>query len=260
MKYTKEIEDELDFQFIQRVQNEISTSCAVPFAVPADRIPEYILQAAQYFWENDDTCVEERQYLLKKEDICRNGLNKVLKLPDQIVAVHGVFKTHQRSGIGALGDFSIERMMLSSYSMFNTNTTGAAGSPFGWGLVDMTAAMFEVSTFNEAVNAPLTYNYNAYSHQLVLLGDAGMTDLFIQCFVRCRIQDLYNNYYFFRKVVCLVKKALHRIYGVFEFQYPGGISVNISLYKEEADEEEEKIAEHIEQNRQIDFIFCSNTV
>ena len=69
-----------------------------------------------------------------------------------------------------------------------------------------------------------------------------------------------NNYYFFRKVVCLIKKALHRIYGIYEFHYPGGVSVNYSIYKEEADEEEEEIKEFVQNNRTIDFIYMPNTI
>ena len=40
-------EDEVDMQFIQRVQAEVTQSCALPFAVPVERIPSFIVQAAQ---------------------------------------------------------------------------------------------------------------------------------------------------------------------------------------------------------------------
>ena len=33
------LEDEIDFQFIQRVQSEVTQSCALPFAIPVERIP-----------------------------------------------------------------------------------------------------------------------------------------------------------------------------------------------------------------------------
>ena len=59
MTYTAEIEDEIDYQFILRVQKEVTQSCALPFAVPADRIPEYILQSARWFWSNVDMACEE---------------------------------------------------------------------------------------------------------------------------------------------------------------------------------------------------------
>ena len=74
--WTPELEDEIDYKFITRVQNEVTQSCALPFALPAERIPEYIMQAAQYFWQNDDFSIEERYYVIKNSDICvGNKLN-----------------------------------------------------------------------------------------------------------------------------------------------------------------------------------------
>ena len=263
--WTPELEDEIDFQFITRVQKEVTQSCALPFAVPVDRIPEFIIQAAQYFWQNCDLCVEERYYVVSNNDICRgNKLNKIVQLPQQILGVHGVYKIQKNLKYGAMGDFSLERMMLSSYSMFGGagsiggGMTGMGGS--GYTLSDMMVSMYEVDTFNQTLNAPLTYNYNTYSSKLVLLGDLGYSDLLISCMVRCRIQDLYNNYYFFRCVVAFVKRSLSTIYGSFEFKLPGGVTINYSNFKDEADNDMEEIKEWIEKNRACDYFFMPNTL
>ena len=118
------LEDEIDMQFIKRVQAEVTQSCALPFALPIERIPEFCLQAAQYFWANDDYSAEERFYIIKNSDICKgNKLNKIVQLPQQILGVHGVFKLQQNLRYGTMGDFSLERMMMSTYSMF-----GGAGT------------------------------------------------------------------------------------------------------------------------------------
>ena len=125
-----------------------------------------------------------------------------MQLPQQILGVHGVYKIQKNLKYGAMGDFSLETMMMSSYRMFGGagsiggGMMGMGGS--GYSLSDMMVSMYEVDTFNQTLNSPLTYNYNTYSSKLVLLGDLGYSDLLISCMVRCRIQDLYNNYYFFR--------------------------------------------------------------
>ena len=263
--WTPELEDEIDFQFITRVQKEVTQSCALPFAVPVDRIPEFIVQAAQYFWQNCDLCVEERYYVVLNDDICRgNKLNKIVQLPQQVLGVHGVYKIQKNLKYGAMGDFSLERMMLSSYSMFGGagniggGMMGMGGS--GYSLSDMIVSMYEVDTFNQTLNAPLTYNYNTYSSKLVLLGDLGYSDLLISCMVRCRIQDLYNNYYFFRCVVAFVKRSLSTIYGSFEFKLPGGVTINYSNFKDEADNDMEEIKEWIEKNRACDYFFMPNSL
>ena len=146
------LQDQLDMQFMTRVQNEVTQSCALPFALPAERIPEYILQAAQYFWQNCDFSVEERHYLVKNSDICKcSSLNKIVQLPQQIVGVHGVYKIQSGLKYGAMGDFSIERMMMSSYSMFGgAGAVGGGGmqmSGVGYSLSDVIVSMYEVYKF-----------------------------------------------------------------------------------------------------------------
>ena len=262
--WTPQFEDEIDHQFILRVQNEVTQSCALPFAVPIERIPEFIIQSAQYFWQNCDLCAEERYYMIKNADICKgNKLNKIAQLPQQILGVHGVYKMQSNLKYGAMGDFSIERMMMSSYSMFGgAGTVGGALALNGsaYHLSDVITSMYEVDTFNQTLNAPLTYNYNQYSSKLVLLGDLGYSDILIACMVRCRIQDLYNNYYFFRHVVALCKKALSTIYGTYEFKLPGGVTLNYSNFSDAADKDLDDIKEWIENNRAADYFFMPNTL
>ena len=262
--WTPQFEDEIDHQFILRVQNEVTQSCALPFAVPIERIPEFIIQSAQYFWQNCDLCAEERYYMIKNADICKgNKLNKIAQLPHQILGVHGVYKLQSNLKYGAMGDFSIERMMMSSYSMFGGAGTVGGGfgiNGLGYNLSDVITSMYEVDTFNQTLNAPLTYNYNQYSSKLVLLGDLGYSDILIACMVRCRIQDLYNNYYFFRHVVALCKKALSTIYGTYEFKLPGGVTLNYSNFNDAADKDLDDIKEWIENNRAADYFFMPNTL
>lgn len=264
--WTPQVEDEIDYNFIQRVQAEVTQSCALPFALPAERIPEYILQAAQYFWQNDDHSSEERYYIVPNSEICKgNKLNKIVQLPQQILGVHGVYKMQQNLRYGAMGDFSIERMMMSSYSMFGGAGTVGGGmgvgmSTTGYSLPDVIVSMYEVSTFNQMLNAPLSFNFNQFSSKLVLLGDLGYSDILISCMVRCRIQDLYNNYYFFRMVVCLCKRALSTIYGMFEFKLPGGVSINYSSLSDQADSELDEIKEWIQNNRACDYFFMPGTL
>lgn len=259
-----QLEDQIDYEFIMRVQAEVTTSCALPFALPADRIPEYILQAAQWFWQNDDWSVEERYYIIKNQDICKgNKLNKIIQLPPQIMGVFGCFRMDDSLKYGAMGDFSIERMMMSSYANLGGmgSVGGGMGQPgTGYTLQDVVAGLYEIDTFNQTLNPPLTYNFNPFSSKLVVLGDMGYSDILIQCMKRCRIQDLYNNYYFFRLVTVFCRRALSMIYGMYEFKLPGGISINYDKIKEIADDEYEEIKEYVERNRSNAYFLQPNTL
>lgn len=268
MALTETWQDEADLQFIQQVQAEVTQSCALPFAVPLDRIPAFILQAAKFFWSECPYAFEERYYLIPNSAICRgNQFNKLIKLPPQILSVFGVYKAQQGLKYGAMGDFSLERMMLSSYSLTGGAALGAgvgnpmaAGGGAGFNLTDVVTTMYEVDTFNQTLNPPLTYNYNQFSNNLVLLGDMGWSDILICCCVRCKIQDLYKSYHFFRYVVALCKRSLSTIYGMFEFKLPGGVTINYSNLEDSAKEEIDEIKEWMANNQPSDYFFMPNTL
>lgn len=256
-------EDQADYAFIQRIIQELTQSCALNLPIPASAIPPLILQAAQYFWANDDRAVEERWYCLPNAQFNKCGPNNLAKLPEQIISVFGVYKSSDQWGYGIMGDFSLERMILNSGAYASTaggslhNMYGAGG---GYSLTDVTAALYEVSTFKAMFDTPLTYNYNEFSKELVVLGALGSSDLILQTWQRCKIQDLYKDYYFFRYCVCLGLRSMSQIMGTFEFKLPGGVTINYAQFSDRASEEIQQIQEWINNQHAADYFFNSTTI
>ena len=255
-------EDQADYTFIQRIIQELTQSCAMNLPIPASSIPPLILQAAQYFWANDDRAVEERWYCLPNSQINKCGPNRTAKLPEQIISVFGVYKTTDRASYGVMGDFSMERMILNSNALASTggNFGNIYGTANGYNLTDVTAALYEVSTYKALFDSPLTYNYNEFSKDLIVLGDLRNSDLILQTFQRCRIQDLYKDYYFFRFCVCLGMRAMGQIMGTISFKLPGGAEINYQQFSDRASEEMQQIQEWLDKNHAADYFFNSNTI
>ena len=263
VKAKAKMEDQIDYMFIQRIIQELTQSCALPLPIPANAIPPLILQAAQHFWENDDQSVEERYYCLPNSEFQKCGANNLAKLPPQIISVFGVYKTNQRWSFGALGDFSLERIVMNNSALaggVGGQLSDVFGSGTGYNLTDVTAALYEVQTFKSMFDVPLTFNYNQYSNELIVLGALGSSDLLLQCFTRCKIQDLYKNYQFFRYCVCLGLRSMATIMGAFEFKLPGGITINYSTFRDQANEEMQQIDEWIHKNHSTDYFFNTNTI
>ena len=263
LKMKQQAEDQTDYAFIQRIIQELTQSCALNLPIPASAIPPLILQAAQFFWENDDQCIEERWYCLPNKEIRKCGPNNIAKLPQQIISVFGVYKTTDYFNYGALGDFSLERIILNNSALVSGiggSMTNMFGSPTGWDLMDVTASLYELSTFKQMFDAPLTFNYNQYSNDLSILGALGNADLILQVFTRCKIQDLYKNYYFFRFCVALGLRSMSTIMGTFEFKLPGGVTINYSSFRDQADKEIEDITEYLKTTHSCDYFFNTITV
>lgn len=256
IKQKQQLEDQIDYDFIQRVIQELTQSCAMPLPIPASAIPPLILQAAQYFWQNSDQSTEERYFCIMNNDFNKCGPNMTIKLPSQIISVFGVYKTTDSFNYGVMGDFSLERIIMN-----NTTFSGLGAGTFGgqlaggynYNLMDVTAAMYEVQTYKSLFDTPVTYNYNEFSNTLVILGALGKSNLVLQCFTRLKIQDLYKDYYFFRYVVCLALRGLATIMGTFEFKLAGGVTLNYSRFSDMANEEMSKIEEYITKNHAMDY-------
>src|SRR5574344_474145 len=242
----QKIEDQVDYNFIQRVTQELTQSCALPIPIPAAAIPPLILQAAQHFWENADQSIEARWFCLPHSEFEKCGANNIAKLPPQIISVNAVYKTTDSFNYGVMGDFSLERMILNNSALANGSggsLSDVFGSGTGYNLTDITAALYEVQTYKFMFDTPLTYNYNPFSNDLVILGALGHSDLMLNVYKRLKLQDLYKSFYFFRYCVCLGLRSMATIIGTFDFHLPGGININFSIWREMAESEMEKIDE-----------------
>ena len=259
----QKIEDQVDYNFIQRVTQELSQSCALPIPIPAAAIPPLILQAAQHFWENDDQSIEERWFCLPHSEFEKCGANNIAKLPPQIISVNAVYKTTDSFNYGVMGDFSLERMILNNSALANGSggsLSDVFGSGTGYNLTDITAALYEVQTYKFMFDTPLTYNYNPFSNDLVILGALGHSDLMLNVYKRLKLQDLYKSFYFFRYCVCLGLRSMATIIGTFDFHLPGGININFSIWREMAESEMEKIDEWINKNHAPDYFLNTVTI
>lgn len=263
LKYQQKVEEQTDYQFIQRIIQELTQSCALSLPIPAAAIPPLILQAAQFWWQENDLAVEERYYCLPNSEFQKCGANSIAHLPNQVVSVFGVYKTTSSFNYGVMGDFSMERMILNNSALASGaggSLSDVFGSGTGYNLTDVTAALYEVSTYKAMFDVPLTFNYNQFSHDLVILGALGYSDLILQCYQRCKLQDLYQDYYFFRWCVCLGLRSMATIMGTYEFKMPGGVVVNYSSFREAAESEMEQIKEYLKSLHTPDYFVMSNTI
>lgn len=254
--------EQIDLCFINRIQDELTQSCALPFKIPQNRIVDIIWQTAQWFWEKCDDAVEERWLFINNSEIRRVYNNKVIKLPFFVNSIHGCYKMFDGTTNGSvMGDFSIERMMMSSYNAFGGIGVGSTATGSSqYKLLDVVSTMYEISTFDSILNPPLSYNYNRYTNKLVLLGNLGNSNLVLQAYLKVHIRDLYNSYYFFRLCVCFAKRVLLSMYGGLDYKLPGGVSINFDHLTDSNNDEIEKIEEWCKNNYSIDYFYTSNSI
>lgn len=256
--------DPADYDFAMRLKNEVAAGCAIPFNIDLEQIFLIIRTSADYFWEYDDFSLEERYLAIKSGTIKSDGKNRLIKLPDQVMSVFGLHKVGGTlTGYSTLGDFSIERLMLSSFSSNYGGSSLGSGSTGGQSVArvqDMVGSMYELSTYNDAFSHPLSYNYSKFSKCLTILGEYHDENLVLQVFTRLPLQSLYNSHDFYRYCVSMLKLRWVKIYSMFDYKLPGGVTVRFGSYEAEASEELKEIKERIKANRAVDYFFVSGTV
>ena len=139
-------------------------------------IPPLILQAAQYFWENCDQAIEERWYCLPFREFTKCGANMIAKLPPQILSVNGLYKATDSWSYGVMGDFSLERMILNNSAIASGvggSLSDVYGSGGGYTLTDVTAALYELDTFDYIFNKQKKKKNNGKSKDQALLRTLG---------------------------------------------------------------------------------------
>ena len=227
--------------FIERIVQELTMGCSLSFAIPKTRIPQIVEKVAKWWFRKAEVAVEERWYIVRNVDLT-GTLNKILKLPEQIVSISDVRMLENDHTLSMKqAKFSLERLLASS-SSFYTMTTGTYNY-VGPNMLPRTGAseeffmgLMEIGQLEAILYKSVMFDFNQASHKFTVLGDTQGSDIVLKCFVRVSLHDLFNDERFLNHCVGQCMKELSFILGTFSFKMPGNVSINFSEYARLGDE------------------------
>lgn len=223
----------VDIRFIERIVQEVSKGCALPFSIPKTRIPQIIQTCAEWFFSHSESALEERWFVVRDIDISDGGANKIIKLPPQIWAVSDCQLLESQHKLSMRrANFYLERLLANSINFYSEangvsfNYAGPAGSNNASIADDLWVTMFEIGTYESILQRTINYNFNRFSHKLIILGDNEHSDLVLMCWVRVPLHSLYEDLRFLRYCVgeCMIE--LSDILGMYDFKLPGNVRIN----------------------------------
>jgi hypothetical protein len=236
-------------EFLLEIKDEIRGTCALPYSIPDKEINRIIDQAKKYFYRNYREAVESQYYVVPKDEFKKSEFKKdrSILLPDCVVSVYEV---KEISGGGRLftldPDFSDNRLIAAELYL----------SPFQSDDLVMRTAQYAYWDLAQAFFLELiAYDFNRNTHKLKIKGRNPKKNVFIQTYVEIPEEDLFEDWFFIRYCTATVKVALGRILGFFEYQLPGGISINSSDIKSEGQEELEKLLQQIDDENSPDWFY-----
>ena len=249
-----------DYEFFERVHDNISSSNALPFEIPEERLAKIVIKSAKFFWEYKDDATYEKSLYIPYSSFANKDVNSnaELQLPNGIEGILQVFTTGNYAGI-TIND-AIRIPLLDSYgstyktfSTSNSQQSGYTGDHYQPS--DSIIALMEYDMMNNTFKKGVQFSFNRHKSILNVLGNSYGMSLVLQCFVRVDIKYLYNDYMFEEYVTARTMEELGKITSSFEFNYPGGVRLNYDQIRSDGQEKRREIEEELKGSQSVPYIF-----
>jgi len=212
-------------EFVDRIQTEISVSCALPKTLPDANIRQIVeARALPWFYRNYQFAVQKMYFLVKKEAFFTEEFTKYnyVNVPCEIQSVTYLYEVRGES-LFQLGintpNLSVNlgvtnQPYLSSY----VTTIGELG-------VYKTILDSMSDMLNQLNKYTLKYNFNQLNHRLHILTNVKY-DVIMEAYANIPQENLFNDDLFYKYVVGWAKVQLGNMVSLYEFQLPGGVKIN----------------------------------
>ena len=241
-------------EFVDRIQTEISVSCALPKTLPDANIRQIVeSRALPWFYRNYQFAVQKMYFLVKKEAFFTEEFTKYnyVNVPCEIQSVTYLYEVRGES-LFQLGintpNLSVNlgvtnQPYLSSY----VTTIGELG-------VYKTILDSMSDMLNQLNKYTLRYNFNQLNHRLHILTNVKY-DVIMEAYANIPQENLFNDDLFYKYVVGWAKVQLGNMVSLYDFTLPGGVKIQGANLVTQGQAEVKEVEEEIKGQSNSSFFF-----
>lgn len=212
-------------EFIDRIQTEISVSCALPKTLPDANVRQIIeSRALPWFYRSYQYAVQKMYFLVRKEAFVSEEFTKYnyVNVPCEIQSVSYLYEVRGQS----LFQLGINTPNL-SVNLGVTNQPYLSSYVTTIGELGVYKTMLDSMSdmLNQLNKYTLKYTFNQLNHRLHILTNV-KHDVIMECYANIPQENLFNDDLFYKYVVGWSKVQLGNMVSLYDFTLPGGVKIN----------------------------------
>jgi len=242
-------EEMTEVELLADINDEITFSGALPYSLPERELKRILENDSRYFYDNWKHAVESQYLLLPLELFTTPQFSKKrqILLPDCVQFVVD-FKEAKGGSIFATIDRDFAEQKFIGSEVFLTPFIGESimYRTVMFSFLDLTKAMLIDS---------IAYDYNKNTKLLGVLGRTPKTPAVLRVFKKLEKDKLYEDEMFQRYVRAHAKVRLSHMLQTFNYQLPGGITVNYQNIVTTAEKEMEDVKTMMKGENTADWMY-----
>lgn len=226
-------------ELIEMTQDELTVSSGLPNSISTKEIERIIAVAERWFYINYKNAVEQDYYIVPQSYFLTEEFKnrRFIQMPDCVTNVIDVREIRGGSRIGIVDRDITENKIIASEMYLNPM--------IGDDLVQRTAQYAYWDLTKAFFLDTVAFAFNQNTKRVKITGRDPRTNLIIRVMSKIPEDKLYNDDFFIRYVFARAKIQLGMMYSLYQYQLPGGVTINASTFKDMGEKELQEIKDQI---------------
>jgi len=227
-------------ELVEEIKGELTASCALPYSPSTKELERIIDKEMRWLYREYRELLQDKIYILNKKYFqteefrntrtfqmngCTEGIKQVTEMTDG----NRVFGINDP-------DMSFDRLMASDLYLTPLSSDQITYRTIQWSFWDL-ARSFNLRDIN--------HDFNPITRRLIITGRTPEESLMIKAMDQIPLENAYEDTIVIEWMIAKSKMSLARILGAFNYNLLGNITINFEQWRQEGQEELERLREKI---------------